>query len=143
MQYKLILVFSLLFIALGFTIPADWLAMTYGENGELFIPVSSGSEDPFIIKLALASYVLSFLYVGMSIKLRRGIRFITPVYILNCIFYLLCMFLVSLDSSVLEAAKYGNRLPISQLVLWLISVVAIGWATFNKSMQPTANASAD
>lgn len=138
MRNKLIIFFSLALAALGFTIPTDWLAMMVSENGELFIPVSSGSEDPFVIKLALASYSLSFIYSSISFTLNRGVRFIPVAYLVNCIFYLLCIFLISLDSSILGAAAYGNWVPVSQVIFWFISVIAISWATFNKLRQQGA-----
>jgi hypothetical protein len=143
MQSKLILFFSLVFVSLGFSLPEGWLAMMAGEKGELLIPVSSGSEDPFIIKVALASFLVSLIYAGICIAISKGLRFIPVVYAINSIFYLLCMFLVSRDSSILDAAKLGNWVPAIQLTLWFLSVVAISWATFNKPMQPTGNASAD
>jgi len=122
MRDKLILFSSLALGLLGIALPTEWLAMVAGENGELFIPVSSGSEDPFAIKLGLASYILSFIYSGASITLNKGVRFIPVAYTINCIFYVLCMLFVSLDSGIFSAAGYGNWIPVLQLIFWFITV---------------------
>src|SRR5690606_25870013 len=132
MQLKLILFFSLVLAALGFALPVEWLAMLIGEKGELFIPVSSGSEDPFTIKVALMSFTLTIIYSGISMALKKGAGFAPLVYTINSLFYLLCMFLVSLDSNIIGAARHGNWAPVLQLVLWLASIIAICGATFNK-----------
>lgn len=138
MRNYLILIFSLVLSVVGFTLPVEWLAMMVGNNGELFISVSSGSEDPFAIKLALGSFAMTFLFAGICLLQNKGLRYITTIYALNCVFYLLCMILVSLDSGILVAAKYGNWVPVSQGAFWLATVLVVIWVSFNKANQNDA-----
>lgn len=143
MRDHLILSISIVLAGLGFFLPKKLLFMVVGQDGELFRPLSSGGEDPTLIKIALGSYIVSASVSIISLFVRKIKRFIFPVYLVNSSFYILLMVLVSIDSSVITAAKYGSWLPVGQLILWLLSMLVIIWASFNKSIQPTANASAD
>ena len=125
MRNYFILICSLILFVTGILVPSQWLAMHSGEHGDLFIPVSSGSEDPFAIKLALASYMVSFIYSGLFVYLKKEARSVLGVYWANCIFYLFCMYLVSLDSSIIQAAKFGNLVPVSLSLLWLVTFVIV------------------
>ncbi len=133
MRNYLIFVVSLIFSVTGFLVPTEWLAMMAGENGDLLIPVSSGSEDPLIIKLALVSYIVSFMFSGICLYLNSGVQFIFRVYMANSAFYIFFMFLLSLDSSVFVAAKYRNLVPVSLIALWLVANIPLIWASFNKN----------
>ena len=138
MLSKLIFCCSLILFALGFMLPIEWLAMMQRSNGDLFIPVSSGSEDPMIIKIALMSYLVSSIYSGFFVVLAREGRSLILVYTLNSIFYLICMFLVSLDTSIVMAARLGNWVPTLQAGLWLACTIAITWVAFNQSFKRDA-----
>ncbi|HAS6055606.1 hypothetical protein D8T45_23935 [Vibrio vulnificus] len=134
----IVLIFSSMFALAGFLIPVDSLLMMASENGELFTPVSSGSEDPFAIKLALASYSVCFLYVSFSLFVKKGLQYITGVYLANSVFYMFCMYLVSLDSNILEAAKLGNWVPLFINVVWIGTVLVVILTSFKKLSRRSA-----
>ncbi|HAS6387155.1 TPA: hypothetical protein RZA60_004500 [Vibrio vulnificus] len=134
----IVLIFSSMFALAGFLIPVDSLLMMASENGELFTPVSSGSEDPFAIKLALASYSVCFLYISFSLFVKKGLQYITGVYLANSVFYMFCMYLVSLDSNILEAAKLGNWVPLFINVVWIGTVLVVILASFKKLSRRSA-----
>ncbi|WP_370980209.1 hypothetical protein [Agaribacterium sp. ZY112] len=134
MREFLILSVSILFSGLGFLLPEDQLLMMAGESGELFKPVSSGSEDPFLIKVALGSYVLTGVFSAVSLFVGKGRRYIFRIYLGNGAFYILVMALASIDSSVFAAAQSGNWLPLGQLALWLVALLVVIGTSFNKAM---------
>ena len=139
MREHLILAISLVLSGLGFVLPENELWMVAGENGELFRPVSSGSEDPFLIKVALGSYVVSAVFTLVSLVTSKGRKYVFPLYLGNGFFYILVMALVSIDSSIWVAAENGNWLPLGQQALWLVASVAVVGASFNKRLQPRPN----
>ena len=107
--------------------------MMVGQNSELFRPLSSGGDDPFGIKVALGSYVVSATFCLVCLVAPKFKRYIFRVYMVNSGFYILMMGLISVDSSVFMAAKHGNWIPIGQLVLWLVFLVAVILVTFNRA----------
>lgn len=130
LRNKLILISGSILAALGFLIPKDKLLLVVGEKGEFYLPLSSGSEDPLIIKIALCSYIISIAVIVLSSFFEKIKSYIFGVYLANSALYLLLLILVSLDSNIFSAAKYGNWLPVLQFGVWLLSIVLIIWQSF-------------
>lgn len=132
---KLTLYFCFIFSIVGFILPENLLAMMPSENGELFIPFSSGSESPFLLKLSMASFIVTFCYGIICLVLNKNFNGIIYVFSINCAFYMFCTFLILLDSSFVDAVNYGNWLPILQSVGWGVSVIiiAVTWLKDSKT----------
>lgn len=143
MRNYLILIFSLLLVVAGFIIKESQLLMMVGQNGELFRPVSSGGDDPMGIKMGLMSYILTFIFATFSLAFNKGVKKIFGLFIVNSLICAVCFGLVLLDSSIIDAAKAGNKLPIIVYIVWAVSIVTVVSLPFNKSVQPIANAPAD
>ena len=115
------------------------LAISIGEDGTVHYPISSGSEDGLILKLGLYSFAITAFYSVISIL--RGHREITlfVVFTVNSLFYAFCLFLVMLDSSIIDAAKLGDWLPLAAIIIWIFTFIIYGILSLNKSPQPTLN----
>lgn len=125
MMNNIILIASLLFLSIGFFVDEGQLITMTGNNGQPFIPVSSGSDDPFLMRVAFSSYVISFVYACVAIKCRVGERYIIWIYLLNGCFFIFSLFLVSFDSNIIEAARAHNSLPLMICTFWAVVNVVI------------------
>ncbi|WHI48027.1 hypothetical protein [Microbulbifer sp. VAAF005] len=143
MRDYLILLCSIVLAGLGFLLPQDQLFMAVRQDGELFRPLSSGGDDPTLIKIALGSYIASAFFAIISLYVRKIRRFIFPLYLVNSGFYILLMAFVSIDSGVIIAAKHGNWLPVGQLILWLLFLLVIIWVSLKRSIQSNSKVSAN
>ncbi|MDH5359070.1 MAG: hypothetical protein OEX03_00840, partial [Gammaproteobacteria bacterium] len=99
--------------------------------------ISSGSEDGIIIKFGLYLFAFTALYSVISIfKKHRDITLFV-VYVVNSLFYAFFLFLVLADSSIIEAAKQGEWLPLVANIIWLLSFLVYGALSLNKTSQST------
>ncbi len=113
------------------------LAISIGEDGTLHYPISSGSEDGLILKLGLYSFAVTVFYSVISIL--RSHREITlfVVYTVNSFIYAFSLFLVMLESSIVDAAKLGDWLPLAANIIWISTFIIYGLLSLNKASQPT------
>ena len=139
MHKYVILTSSILLVLIGIMIEDRGLAISIGEDGTVHYPISSGSEDGLILKLGLYSFAITAFYSVISIL--RGHREITlfVVFTVNSLFYAFCLFLVMLDSSIIDAAKLGDWLPLAAIIIWIFTFIIYGILSLNKSPQPTLN----
>lgn len=127
MKIRAILISSAIFVLVGTFVRRSHLAMMVAEDsGAVFIPVSSGSEDPSILKLGFLSYVISFLFALYSVVLKRGSDVAMAPYVVNCVFFVLCIALISQDSNIIGAAQNGNVIPAFLVLFWIFVVTTVG-----------------
>ncbi len=142
MKKYVILTSSLIMILLGILIEDRGLAMHVTGRGEILYPISSGSVDGLILKLGLYSFAITAFYSAISIF--RGHREITlfVVYSFNSLIYAFFLFLAMLDSSIIDAAKLGDWLPLAANIIWILSFSIYGALSLNKASQPTPKSGA-
>jgi len=86
------------------------------DQGLPFYPMSSGNNDGYILALGLMSFLFTVLYVLGSFLLKRTPARLQVVYFLNLLFFAICIFLVQLDSSIIDSAMYGDIVPVIGLL---------------------------
>lgn len=125
-QVRIILFSSVLFFGLGFFVPeSELLMMQNDEAGELFKPVSSGSDDPFALKLGFIAYIISAIYVCFCLITKTGYQAIKWVYLVNGLFFCLSLCLIHLDSDFVVAYREGNGLPLGLTLFWAFIVLVV------------------
>lgn len=126
MRKILILISSVLLVIMGYLIEDRGLAMQVTDGGAILYPVSSGSEDGSILKLGLFFFIISAIYALVSLYRKSSDRILFTVYSINSLIYTFLLFLVMLDSSLLESARLGDTLPLVATILWILSLVLYG-----------------
>lgn len=116
----LILISTTVLIFMSAIIEDRGLAILATQNDELIFPVSSGSEDGILLKIGLFSFVLTWLYAVVSLLSGARAYMLLLAYIANSLIFLFFVFLVSLDSSIIDAATFGDWLPLLALVIWAL-----------------------
>ena len=86
------------------------------DQGLPYYPMSSGNNDGYILALGLMSFLFTVLYVLGSFLLKRTPVRLQVVYFLNLLFLAVCIFLIQMDSSIIDSAMYGDIVPVFGLV---------------------------
>jgi hypothetical protein len=81
------------------------------DQGLPFYPMSSGSNDGFILAVGFMSLIITALYSLGAYSLKWNPERLNVVYWLNLFFLASCVFLVELDSSIIQSALYGDIVP--------------------------------
>jgi hypothetical protein len=139
MKKYVILTSSIFLVLIGILIEDRGLAMGVTAGGETFYPISSGSQDGACLKLGLYSFFITTIYSIISIL--RGHReiFLFVFYLVNSLIYAFFIILVMLDSSIVDAAKYGEWLPLIAHIIWTSSfVICCAWS-LNKLIKQMGN----
>jgi uncharacterized membrane protein len=134
MKKYVILTSSILLVLIGLLIEDRGLAMGVA-GGETFYPISSGSVDGLILKLGLYSFFITILFSVILIFVDFGDVILFLVYSVNSLIYAFCLFLVMLDSSIIDAAKLGDRLPLVANIICILSFAIYGALSLNKKIQ--------
>jgi hypothetical protein len=137
MKKYVILISSILLIAFGYLIEDRGLAAQVTSSGEILYPISSGSDDGFILKQGLYLFAITSFYSAISIIRDHRELTLFIVYSVNSLIYAFFLFLVMLDSSIIEAAKLGDWHPLTANIIWILSFAIYGALSLNKSSQPT------
>lgn len=118
--------FALISIIIGWSLKdRGGLAMHITSSGEVLYPISSGSEDGTFIFLGLISFILTFSYSIASLILKHKLKTLIKVYLVNLVFLLMLIALVSLDSSIILAAKLGDDVPLIGVIISFIPLILI------------------
>lgn len=136
MKKYVILTSSIILLLLGGLIDDRGLAIQVTAGGEILYPISSGSEDGLILKIGLYIFSISALYSAISIFKGHSDTILFVVYLVNSLIYTFFLFLVMLNSSLIEAAKLGDWLPLLANIIWISSFVIYGALSLNKTSQP-------
>ena len=142
MQKYVILISSILLVLIGIMIEDRGLAISIGEYGTVHYPISSGSEDGLILKLGLYLFAITAFYSVISIVRGHRVINLILVYTANSLVYAFCLFLVMLDSSIIDAAKLGDWLPLAANIIWIFTFIIYGLLSLNKASQPTPKSGA-
>ena len=137
MQKYVILISSILLVLIGIMIEDRGLAISIAEDGTIHYPISSGSEDGLLLKIGLYLFAITAFYSVVSIlRVHREVTLFV-VYTVNSLAYAFFLFLVMLDSSIIDAAKLGDWLPLAANIIWLLSLIIYGVLSLNKASQST------
>ena len=142
MHKYVILISSILLVLIGIMIEDRGLAISVAEDGTVHYPISSGSEDGLLLKIGLIMFVVSAFYSLVSIFKCHKEIILLLVYLANSLIYAFFLFLVMLDSEIIEAAKLGDWLPLAANIIWLLSFIIYGVLSLNKASQPTPKSGA-
>lgn len=111
-------------VCFGILLEDRGLATLIGRDGEPIYPISSGSEDGLLLKAGLCLFIVSAISALISFIKNDGSRISRWIYWFNNVFFAFCLFLVSLDSGLISAAKLGDWLPLAAVSTWLSSIIA-------------------
>jgi hypothetical protein len=139
MKKYVILTSSILLVLIGILIEDRGLAMHVTAGGEAVYQISSGTEDGLILKFGLYSFVITILYSAILIFVDFGDLILFIVYSVNSLVYAFCLILVMLDSSIIDAAKFGDMLPLAANIIWIFSFLVYGALSLNKSIERMGN----
>lgn len=110
MNKLLITIFSLANVVLG--VLYGFSDGPYVEIERSVVPASelasSGSDDGFLITLALLTFSISALVAVASITNRIKPNALTVTYIVNYLIYVFFIYLVQLDTSLTDSIKFGD-----------------------------------
>ena len=117
MENRIITICSMLTFLIGWSQrDREGFIIGLDNHGLPYYPMSSGSNDGFILALGFMSFLFTVLYVSGSYFLKRTPIRLHMIYWLNSLFLVVCVFLVELDSSVIDSALYGDIVPLIGLV---------------------------
>lgn len=133
MKKYVILISSVLLILIGIMIEDRGLAMNITGDGTVLYPISSGSADGLILKLGLFLFTITASYSLISIFRGHKERILFAVYLVNSLIYTLFLILVMLDSSIIDAAKLGDWLPLAANIILILSFIIYGALSLNKA----------
>lgn len=110
-------VFALVCVGFGWKFAGRGpMPMDITTTGELMYPQSSGSNDMQVLSLGMFTFTITAIYAIASAILNHRLKYLGFVYLSNLALFTFFLFLVLLDSSLLFAAKVGDRLPIIGVV---------------------------
>lgn len=135
MRKYVILISSGLLCGLGYLIEDRGLAMHVTSGGEIVYPISSGSDDGFLLKTGLYLFAITFIYSVISIIRWNEEVTLLKVYAINSLVYFVFLFLVMLDSSIIGAAKLGDWLPLAANSVWVLSFGLYSVMSLNRGPQ--------
>ena len=117
MQYGIITICSVLTVLIGW-IQQDrtGFIIGLGPEGRPLYPLSSGSNDGFILSLGFMSFLGTVIYSLGSSLLKSTPKRLPLVYLLNLSLLIMAVVLVELDSSLAGSARYGDILPVLGLI---------------------------
>jgi hypothetical protein len=121
---------------MGILIEDRGLAMYVTAGRETFYPISSGSEDGLILKFGLYLFGITTFYSAISIFRCHREVILFVVYSVNSLIYAFFVILVMLDSSIIDAAKSGDWLPLAANIIWIFSLVIYGALSLNTYQAP-------
>ena len=136
MKKYVILTSSVMLILMGVLIEDRGLALQVTAGGEILYPISSGSEDGLILKFGLYLFSITAFYSVISIFRGHKDTILFIVFSVNSLIYGFFLFLVTLDSSIINAAKLGDWLPLLANIIWVITFIVYGALSLNQASQP-------
>jgi len=142
MKKYTILISTILLITVGYLIEDRGLAIQMTSDGQVLYPISSGSEDGIVLKSGLYLFVFTALYSVISIFKKHKDSTLFVVYASNSLFFTFFLLLALMDSSIIEAAKLGDWLPLTANIIWLMSFLIYGALSLNNASQPTPKSGA-
>jgi hypothetical protein len=117
MLSRIVTICAMLTFLIGWTLRnRTGLILGLDDEGLPYYPMSSGNNDGFILALGFMSFLFTGLYVLGSFLLKRTPKKVHIAYVVNILFLAICLFLVELDSSIIDSAKYGDIVPVIGLV---------------------------
>ena len=135
MKNKLIIISSLILVCIGAIFSTNDFVMMTGNNGELFIPVSSGNEDPFLFRFGLLSFSISLLTSMAHAFKKISFKPVFVTYLVISLLFAIFLALIHLDSSIFVASRAGNHIPLITTAVWVVFLVAIVCTPSNKLNQ--------
>jgi hypothetical protein len=94
----------------------EGLILGLDNHGLPYYPMSLGSNDGFILAIGFLSFVFTVLYSLGAFSFKRTPKRLNIAYCLNLLFLVFCVFLVELDSSIINSALYGDIVPVIGLI---------------------------
>lgn len=131
-----VLISTIILLVLGVMIEDRGLAIQVTSGGTILYPISSGGNDGAVLKLGLYLFSITALYSIISILRGHREAILLIVYLVNSLIYAFFLFLVMMDSSIIEAALLGDWLPLCANIIWVASFVVyviLSILIFNKS----------
>ena len=132
MRNKLIIVSSLILVCIGTIFSTEDFVMMLGNNGELIVPVSSGSDDPSLFRIGLLIFSISLLSSAAHALNKISFRSSLVTYLTVSIFFAVFLALIHLDSSIFVASRSGNHIPLISAAVWLMFLLGVICAPSNK-----------
>lgn len=103
----------------------DALPIGIGTDGEYYYPISSGDVDAMILYIGFWPFTIVSLISIYSLIVRDRVHVLYIAYTIALTWFLFILFLVLLDSSLVDSAKLGDWVPLFGAVVAVIPAIPL------------------